>query len=116
MERLFVYGTLAPGRTNHHVVQPLGGTWQAGYVRGRLIEEGWGASLGFPALIPDDQGERIHGYVLSSDALKAHWGQLDAFEGPGYQRVNIEVALDDNKHVTAQVYKLADIPSDLRNH
>jgi gamma-glutamylcyclotransferase (GGCT)/AIG2-like uncharacterized protein YtfP len=33
-DRLFVYGTLAPGRPKEHVLEPLHGTWRAATVRG----------------------------------------------------------------------------------
>ena len=32
--------------------------------------------------------------VLVSDELPAHWPRLDAFEGPGYRRVVVDVTLD----------------------
>ena len=31
---LAVYGTLAPGRPNHHVLAPLGGEWADGLIEG----------------------------------------------------------------------------------
>ena len=34
--RLAVYGTLAPGQPNHHIVAPLGGEWGPGLVEGDL--------------------------------------------------------------------------------
>ena len=30
IQRLFVYGTLAPGRPNEHVLSEIGGSWEAG--------------------------------------------------------------------------------------
>ena len=36
---LAVYGTLAPGQPNHHVVAPLGGEWTDGLVEGHLLPE-----------------------------------------------------------------------------
>ena len=33
MERLFVYGTLGPGRPNEHILLKIGGTWQPASVR-----------------------------------------------------------------------------------
>jgi hypothetical protein len=56
---LAVYGTLAPGRPNHHVVAPLGGTWTAGTVEGDLFAEGWGATLGHPAFRPRAGGPAV---------------------------------------------------------
>jgi len=54
MERLFIYGTLGPGRPNEYVMQKIGGIWEAGSIKGRLIEAGWGATMGFPGLVLDE--------------------------------------------------------------
>ena len=43
---LAVYGTLAPGRPNHHVLAPLGGEWTDGLIEGDLLPVGWDAELG----------------------------------------------------------------------
>jgi gamma-glutamylcyclotransferase (GGCT)/AIG2-like uncharacterized protein YtfP len=43
---LFVYGTLAPGRPNEHVLADVPGTWKAAIVTGTLRQQGWGAGLG----------------------------------------------------------------------
>src|ERR1700733_10423453 len=51
--RLAVYGTLAPGRVNHHQISALAGNWKRGTVKGKLLSSGWGAALGFPGLILD---------------------------------------------------------------
>ena len=37
---LAVYGTLAPGKPNHHVVAPLGGEWTDGLIEGDLLPVG----------------------------------------------------------------------------
>ena len=85
--RLATYGTLGPGRPNDHQLDGLGGRWLEGYVYGRLVDAGWGASLGFPALIIDPRGSAIQVQVFESVDLPAHWTRLDDFEGPSYQRV-----------------------------
>jgi putative hydrolase of the HAD superfamily len=90
--RLATYGTLAPGRPNHHQLDALDGHWLEGHVYGRLIEAGWGASLGYPALILDPDGSAISVQVFESMALPDHWSRLDEFEGPGYQRVVTDVS------------------------
>jgi gamma-glutamylcyclotransferase (GGCT)/AIG2-like uncharacterized protein YtfP len=36
--RLFVYGTLAPGRPNEHVFAEIPGRWEAATVKGKLVE------------------------------------------------------------------------------
>lgn len=88
---LAVYGSLAPGRPNHHVVAPLGGTWTAGVVEGEFAPVGWGASLGFPAFRPVRSGARINVQVLTSAQLPEARARLDAFEGPEYRRILVPV-------------------------
>jgi gamma-glutamylcyclotransferase (GGCT)/AIG2-like uncharacterized protein YtfP len=85
--RLFVYGTLAPGRPNAHVLADVPGTWEPATVRGELLPEGWGAALGYPVIILSEDGPEVAGFVFSSVELAQHWERLDAFEGEGYERV-----------------------------
>jgi len=85
--RLATYGTLAPGRPNHHQLSALEGRWLRGRVRGTLVAMGWGTHLGFPALILDSAGEDVAVDLFESVDLPAHWSRLDAFEGSAYQRV-----------------------------
>ena len=106
MDRLFVYGTLGPGRPNEHVMQNIGGTWHAARLRGRLVKAGWGAEMGFPGLVITEDGEDIQGHVFSSGNLAAHWHALDAFEGAEYQRVLATVTLEDGSRIEAYVYAL----------
>ena len=48
---LAVYGSLAPGRSNHDQLRDLTGNWHSGLsVTGELVHRGWGADLGYPAL------------------------------------------------------------------
>ena len=95
--RLATYGTLAPGRVNGHQLAELDGFWRRGTVRGRLVEAGWGAKLGFPGLILDPQGEAVEVHVFESMALPDHWQRLDAFEGDGYRRVVAQVSTGDGE-------------------
>jgi gamma-glutamylcyclotransferase (GGCT)/AIG2-like uncharacterized protein YtfP len=90
-QRLAVYGSLAPGRSNHHVVAPLGGEWTAGVVVGDRVATGWGSTLGFPAFIPRADGPAVAVDVLTSGALPAAWPELDRFEGAEYERVLVAV-------------------------
>ena len=105
--RLATYGTLAPGRQNHGELADLPGRWFVGHVRGSLVDSGWGAKLGFPALILDPGGASIEVCVFESDALPDHWHRLDAFEGPGYSRVTVDVSTPDGV-LSASIYVLAD--------
>lgn len=106
MHTLFVYGTLGPGRPNAHIMENIGGSWQQGYVCGNLREAGWGAAMGFPGIELTLEGEQIAGYVFSSANLPAHWAMLDAFEGEGYQRVPVEVVLQDGSTLMSEIYAL----------
>jgi gamma-glutamylcyclotransferase (GGCT)/AIG2-like uncharacterized protein YtfP len=90
-ERLAVYGSLAPGRQNHHIVEPHGGTWTTGVVEGDLLRYGWGAAIGFPALYPRPGGPAVSVHLLTSSALRRTWADLDAFEGAEYRRVLVPV-------------------------
>ena len=90
-DRLAVYGSLAPGRQNHHIVEPLGGTWTDGFVEGDLATYGWGAAIGYPALYVRAGGPTVAVHVLTSVALRAAWVDLDLFEGVEYRRVLVPV-------------------------
>lgn len=103
--RLFVYGTLGPGRPNAHILEGIGGHWSTGFVYGKLVEAGWGAKSGFPALVIDDSGDKIDGFLFQSDSLAENWPMLDAFEGGEYERVSVQVHIAGGE-LTAQVYSL----------
>jgi gamma-glutamylcyclotransferase (GGCT)/AIG2-like uncharacterized protein YtfP len=90
-ERLAVYGSLAPGQQNHHIVERLGGTWTIGVVEGDLLTYGWGAAIGFPALYPRPGGPAVGVQVVTSATLRGTWADLDAFEGAEYCRVLVPV-------------------------
>ena len=83
--RLAVYGTLAPGRSAHHRLADLEGTWTEGTVRGRLRED-WARHLGYPALELGGDGT-VAVAVLTSPGLAGRWEDLDAYEGAEYRRV-----------------------------
>ncbi|HEY6744907.1 MAG TPA: gamma-glutamylcyclotransferase [Mycobacteriales bacterium] len=91
--RLATYGTLAPGRPNHHQLDGLEGRWSRGHVRGRLVDAGWGASFGYPALVLEPEGPAVEVAVFESADLPAHWSRIDEFEGPGYVRVPTTVRI-----------------------
>ena len=106
LHRLATYGTLAPGRTNHHQLADLQGTWQRGTVRGRLIEAGWGAKLGFPGMVLDPAGDSIELDIFESADLPGHWQRLDEFEGVGYRRVSAQASTADGV-VEVSIYEIA---------
>ena len=106
-ERLFVYGTLAPGRPNEHVLASVPGEWETAFVRGELVMQGWGAAAGFPGINLDGDGPMVHGLLFSSAQLDEHWERLDDFEGDGYLRVRVQVTLTAGGTRTAHIYVLS---------
>ena len=106
MERLFVYGSLQPGGPNETVLGDIGGEWAPATVRGRLVNGGWGAEIGFPGLVLDDDGGIVSGYVFSSAALAEHWESLDRFEGDEYLRVTSEITFENGDSAEASIYVL----------
>ena len=101
--RLCVYGSLAPGKSNHHQMDGMTGAWTPGTARGHLHNVGWGADQGFTGLTPDPAGPEAAIQLFTSPDLPAHWARLDAFEGEDYRRVEIEVTVG-GEVVTAYVY------------
>jgi gamma-glutamylcyclotransferase (GGCT)/AIG2-like uncharacterized protein YtfP len=76
--RLAVYGSLAPGEVNHHVVETITGVWEDGFVHGKLHMKGWGRHVGFPGLIwLPRSGERVPVRLFTSQELPAHWSRID---------------------------------------
>lgn len=105
--RLFVYGTLAPGQSNAHVMADIPGSWQSAQVRGKVHHVTWGPAAGYLGLVLDADGAVVQGQVFTSAELPAHWERLDAFEGAGYARVPVCATLEDGSTVDACVYVLS---------
>jgi gamma-glutamylcyclotransferase (GGCT)/AIG2-like uncharacterized protein YtfP len=104
--RLATYGTLAPGRVNHHQLAGLHGLWRQGTVRGWLGDAGWAAPLGYPGLVLDEAGPTVDVYLFESADLPDHWARLDEFEGTEYRRVVTRVRTAESD-VPAWIYVLA---------
>jgi gamma-glutamylcyclotransferase (GGCT)/AIG2-like uncharacterized protein YtfP len=90
-ERIFVYGTLRRGGSNHHRMKDAGFLSTA-QVNGRLYRIDW-----YPGLIPDDSASSVHGEVF--EVSREILNELDAFEGDEYLRVKLEVRLPDHSSV-----------------
>lgn len=110
VNKLFVYGTLGPGRPNEHWLKRIGGTFEKASIRGKLFEEGWGATMGYPALVIDREAQEIQGHVFTSENLADHWMELDEFEGEGYERILTRVKLENEQVTDAYVYALNPAP------
>ena len=106
MERIFIYGTLAPDKPNGHVMADIPGEWEPATVRGRMLEEGWGAELGYPGIILDSEEGEVRGLLFSSPELGDHWDRLDEFEGEGYERVLTKATTQDGRVLDAYIYCL----------
>lgn len=103
---LAVYGTLAPGEENAHLLAGLAGHWSEGTVKGSIGVLHWGTST-YPVIALDPAGETVRVKLFFSDDLPAHWARLDAFEGPDYARVPVAVVTDEGR-IEACIYALAD--------
>lgn len=106
IDRLFVYGTLRPSHPNGHILEAVGGKFEPGTVRGEMHQAGWGAAMGYPAIVLDENGSEVEGFVFTSENLAGHWEALDEFEGEAYRRVLTKVTLKDGSTVDAYIYTL----------
>jgi len=105
-DRLFTYGSLMPGKQYAHLLAAAPGEWLPATVNGYVDTNGWGHSVGYPALILHEDAPPVSGMLLTSSELHKLWPQLDEYEGDAYQRVLAEVNLSDGAQVTAFVYEL----------
>ncbi len=102
--KLFVYGTLGPGRPNEHILERIGGSWEEASVIGTLHPEGWGAEMGYPSITLEESGTKVNGFLFSSDDLSDYWSELDKFEGDAYERILTTVQLTNGAYAEAYIY------------
>ncbi|MDA0790510.1 MAG: gamma-glutamylcyclotransferase [Proteobacteria bacterium] len=105
-ERLFVYGTLMPGRCNENYLAAIPGAWMKGFVRGIHFPEGYGATAGYPVLVPANDAPPVPGFIFEADFTDAHWQTLDDFETDAYERRLLPVVTGDGTQLNAYVYVL----------
>ena len=106
IRKLFVYGTLGPGRPNEYILKNIGGSWEEASVIGILHQEGWGSEMGYPGISLDKDGDRVEGFLFTSDKISEHWPELDEFEGNAYKRVLTTVGLQNGAVTDAYIYTL----------
>ena len=106
METLFVYGTLMPNCPNGHVLENIVGKFVPATVQGDLIAAGWSASMGYPGIKLDPNGDTVHGYLFYSHNLDDHWEYLDEFEGDEFVRTEVTVERYDEMEVGTFIYVL----------
>ncbi len=75
-------------------------------VRGQLLQEGWGAELGYPGIVLDLDGPTVGVQLFESSDLPHHWARLDEFEGAGYRRAVTAVTTTEGD-LLASIYVLA---------
>lgn len=92
--RLAVYGTLAPGESNHAVVADLDGEWLQGTVRGELT-----MGRHFPRFRWSRAGSEVAVKVLNSVDLPGQYPRIDRFEGRSYARSLVPVDLGGSPSV-----------------
>ena len=107
-DTLFVYGTLMPNCPNAHVLENIVGKFTPATVRGYLIDAGWSASMGYPGIHLDEDGDLIHGFLFSSSNLINHWDNLDDFEGDEFQRREVVVKKYDEFETDTFIYVIKD--------
>ena len=105
-ETLFVYGTLMPNCPNGHVLENIVGKFVPATVKGYLKDAGWSASMGYPGIKLDENGDTVHGFLFYSDNLINHWDYLDEFEGEEFTRTPVSVERHDELDVDTFVYTL----------
>ena len=82
-EKVFVYGTLRRGGSNHHRLD--GAEFLAtATVRGRLYRIDW-----YPGLVADENSGEVIGEIHHVPAKMM--AALDEYEGPGYRRMELDV-------------------------
>ena len=88
-DSLFVYGTLMPNCPNSYVLENIVGKFVPATVKGKLIDAGWSASMGYPGIRLEMGNDTIHGFLFYSDNLINHWENLDIFEGVEFSRTPV---------------------------
>lgn len=105
-QKLAVYGTLAPGKVNHHQIADLGGAWRDGALRGELGQVPEGVHQGLPGLRLDPKGAVMLVKLLVSAKLPLAWTRLDAFEDSEMQRLLVPLERDGAFTGVVNVYAL----------
>ncbi len=114
IDTLFVYGTLMPNCPNAHVLENIVGKFVPATVRGYLKDAGWSASMGYPGIKLDENGDTIHGYLFYSSNLINHWDSLDEFEGAEFERQEVNVERYDELDIDTFIYVLKASESEIK--
>lgn len=104
---LIIYGSLAPGEANHHIISHINGIWFKAFIKGKIIDNGWSTRTGYPEFQrAEDESQTIEVLAFISDELEDHWDHIDEFEGTEkYARTTISCELEDGQVVEAFIYE-----------
>jgi len=103
-ERLAVYGSLAPGERNAHILAPLAGIWLPGQLRGTTREIVRGYAAGYRGITLSEIEAPIACQLFCSHDLPSFWAKLDAFEGAEFVRT-VTIVRVGEAVIEAQVYE-----------
>jgi gamma-glutamylcyclotransferase (GGCT)/AIG2-like uncharacterized protein YtfP len=92
--KLVVYGTLAPGESNHSVLGSVPGDWRPCWIKGSITIRN-----ALPCLSWNPSNDEIPAKLFTSTELASKWKRLDSFEGTSYRRRLIPVQTDTGMEV-----------------
>lgn len=102
-----------PNCPNGHILENIVGKFIPATVKGKLIDAGWSASMGYPGIRLEAGNDTIHGFLFYSDNLINHWDFLDEFEGEEFKRIEVVAYRYDEIEVETFIYSLRDEILDL---
>lgn len=105
---LIIYGSLAPGEANHHIISHINGIWLKAFIKGKIIDNGWATRTGYPEFkrASDKDSHSVEVLAFMSEELDDHWKQLDDFEATeSYKRTTITCELEGGQIVEAFIYE-----------
>jgi gamma-glutamylcyclotransferase (GGCT)/AIG2-like uncharacterized protein YtfP len=87
--KLVVYGTLAPGQSNHGILGALSGRWENCTMLGFLVTTNC-----LRAFTWSPSGTEVPAHLFTSSQLPDSWKRIDEFEGESYARRLIPVSTE----------------------
>jgi len=75
---LIVYGSLAPGESNHHIISHIDGVWSKAFIKGKIVDNGWLTRNGYPEFqrVHENDAEKLEVLAFISQDLHLHWEHI----------------------------------------